>query len=154
MQKVALLTDYETQSRYFAKQDITVWHQCAKYGQATTVYNRWSDIRPLISLSHWFIVSLAMRFTRRSLLPLGVLAGSVLSQETVVGLTRDTAPPGQPFNFDVNTGANLQAATSNQPATSVEFTTQGGSPYTHPYDYQRIGDDGEPVEKFNTMASY
>ncbi|KAI0340276.1 catalase-domain-containing protein [Trametopsis cervina] len=99
-----------------------------------------------------------MRFTRRSLLPLGVLAGSVLSQETVVGLTRDTAPPGQPFNFDVNTGANLQAATSNQPATSVEFTTQGGSPYTHPYDYQRIGDDGplllQDARMIETLAHF
>ena len=58
-------------------------------------------------------------------------------------LSRDTAPPtAQDYSFDIEAGAELQAETSNEPATSLEFTTEAGVPYSQPYDYQRIGSDG------------
>ena len=62
------------------------------------------------------------------------------------GLARDTAPPGQAgsFSFDVNSGFNVQEKTSGEDATQVEYTLDNGSPYPHPYQYVRIGSDGEP----------
>ena len=61
------------------------------------------------------------------------------------GLARDTAPASQAasFNFDINTGIAVQEKTSTEDATDVEFTLDNGSPYPHPYQYQRIGSDGE-----------
>ena len=58
------------------------------------------------------------------------------------GLARDTAAAPQ-YAFDLNTGAELQVQTSEKPATELEFTTEGGTPYAMPYDYQRIGSDGK-----------
>ncbi|KAI0704190.1 catalase-domain-containing protein [Cerioporus squamosus] len=60
------------------------------------------------------------------------------------GLARDTAPASQAgsFNFDINTGMAVQEKTSTEDATEVEFTLDNGSPYPHPYQYQRIGSDG------------
>ncbi|TBU30380.1 catalase-domain-containing protein [Dichomitus squalens] len=60
------------------------------------------------------------------------------------GLARDTAPPSQAesFNFDVNTGFNVQEKTSGEDATEVDYTLDNGSPYPHPYQYVRIGSDG------------
>lgn len=43
----------------------------------------------------------------------------------------------------MNAGANLQEQTSNKDASDVEYTLENGSPYPHPYQYQRIGSDGE-----------
>lgn len=60
------------------------------------------------------------------------------------GLARDTAPPSQAasFNFDVDSGFNVQERTSAEDATDVDYTLDNGSPYPHPYQYQRIGDNG------------
>ncbi len=57
------------------------------------------------------------------------------------GLVRDTAASSQ-YTFDLNAGAELQVQTSEKPATALEFTNEGGTPYAMPYDYQRIGSDG------------
>lgn len=87
-----------------------------------------------------------MRLDPRAFLSFALLSGNVLSQHAyghAPGLTRDTAPPGaQPYSFDLNAGPELQAVTSEQAATDLEFTTEGGVPYSQPYDYQRIGSDG------------
>ncbi|KAJ3542899.1 hypothetical protein NM688_g5925 [Phlebia brevispora] len=48
----------------------------------------------------------------------------------------------QSYTFDVNAGAELQVQTSLEEAPSLEFTNEGGTPYSMPYDYQRIGSDG------------
>ncbi|OSC99328.1 catalase-domain-containing protein [Trametes coccinea BRFM310] len=60
------------------------------------------------------------------------------------GLRRDTAPPTQAAasGFDLNQGFNIQEQTSGEDATQVEYTLDNGSPYPHPYEYQRIGADG------------
>ncbi|KAI0649743.1 catalase-domain-containing protein [Trametes meyenii] len=60
------------------------------------------------------------------------------------GLKRDTAPPGQAstFAFDVSHGLQVQEQTSSEEAPSLEFTLDNGSPYPHPYEYERIGSDG------------
>ena len=58
------------------------------------------------------------------------------------GLARDTAPTSQ-YTFDINTGPELQTETSEKLAPDLEFTTDGGVPYSMPYDYQRIGSDGK-----------
>ncbi|EIW53214.1 catalase-domain-containing protein [Trametes versicolor FP-101664 SS1] len=42
----------------------------------------------------------------------------------------------------MNAGANLQEQTSSKDASDVEYTLENGSPYPHPYQYQRIGSDG------------
>lgn len=63
------------------------------------------------------------------------------------GLVRDTAAPS-PYTFDLNAGADLQAQTSEKPATALEFTNEGGTPYSMPYDYQRIGSDGKETFQF------
>ena len=60
----------------------------------------------------------------------------------VAGLARDTAPSTS-YTYDINTGSDLQIETSEKPAPDLEFTTDGGVPYAMPYDYQRIGSDGE-----------
>ncbi len=61
------------------------------------------------------------------------------------GLARDTAPPSQEavFHFDMNTGIDVQEKTATEDANEVEYTLDNGSPYPHPYEYQRIGDNGE-----------
>lgn len=73
--------------------------------------------------------------------------GLAVSHETwpdSASLARDTAPPGvQEYSFDIDAGAELQSETSKEPATALEFTTEAGVPYSQPYDYQRIGSDGE-----------
>lgn len=63
------------------------------------------------------------------------------------GLARDTAPPSQAaaFNFDVSTGIDVQEKTATQDAGDVEYTLDNGSPYPHPYEYQRIGDNGDQL---------
>ncbi|KAI0758857.1 catalase-domain-containing protein [Fomes fomentarius] len=60
------------------------------------------------------------------------------------GLARDTAPPNQEagFNFDMNTGIDVQEKTATEDANEVEYTLDNGSPYPHPYEYQRIGHNG------------
>ncbi|KAH9848102.1 catalase-domain-containing protein [Lenzites betulinus] len=60
------------------------------------------------------------------------------------GLRRDTAPASQAaaYSFDVSGGFNTQEQTSSMDATDVEFTLENGSPYPHPYEYQRIGSNG------------
>ncbi|KAI0634572.1 catalase-domain-containing protein [Trametes polyzona] len=60
------------------------------------------------------------------------------------GLRRDTAPPtqGAAYEYDMNTGATTQEQTSTKEASDLEFTLENGSPYPHPYEYQRIGSDG------------
>ncbi len=58
------------------------------------------------------------------------------------GLARDTAPASQ-YTFDINAGAELQTETSEKSAPDLDFTTEGGVPYSMPYDYQRIGSDGK-----------
>ncbi|KAI0366552.1 catalase-domain-containing protein [Pilatotrama ljubarskyi] len=59
------------------------------------------------------------------------------------GLERDTAPPSPAaYQYDVNTGFNVQEKTSTEAAPAVDFTLENGSPYPHPYEYQRIGADG------------
>ncbi len=47
-----------------------------------------------------------------------------------------------PFNFDVNTGFQVQEQTADEDATVVEYTSDNGSPFPHPYEYQRIGANG------------
>lgn len=76
---------------------------------------------------------------------LAIIAGSALANwQNAPGLARDTAPPGaSPYTFDLNAGAALQTETDDKPATDVEFTTGGGVTHSQPYDYQRIGSDGE-----------
>ena len=71
-----------------------------------------------------------------------LLHSSFAYYPAVPGLVRDTAAPSQ-YPFDLNTGAELQAQTSEKPATALEFTNEGGTPYAMPYDYQRIGSDGK-----------
>ena len=58
------------------------------------------------------------------------------------GLARDTAPASQPFTFDLNSGPELQAQTDEKSAPQVSFSTEGGVPYSQPYDGQKIGSDG------------
>ncbi|EJD36801.1 catalase-domain-containing protein [Auricularia subglabra TFB-10046 SS5] len=50
--------------------------------------------------------------------------------------------PRDGYSFDLNTGANDQRASASKPAQQVEFTTEGGTAQSHPYVYQRIGQDG------------
>ena len=68
------------------------------------------------------------------------------------GLARDTAAAPQ-YAFDLNTGSELQVQTSEKPATELEFTTEGGTPYAMPYDYQRIGSDGRACHPLSIQAS-
>ena len=60
------------------------------------------------------------------------------------GLARDTAPTSQ-YTFDINAGFDLQSQTSEEAAPDLDFTTDGGVPYSMPYDYQRIGSDGASI---------
>ena len=73
---------------------------------------------------------------------LTVAAPALANFPSAAGLARDTAPASQ-YDFDLNAGAELQAQTSEKSAPELEFTTDGGVPYSMPYDYQRIGSDGE-----------
>ena len=47
-----------------------------------------------------------------------------------------------PFTFNVNSGFQVQEQTADEDATVVEYTSDNGSPFPHPYEYQRIGDNG------------
>lgn len=47
------------------------------------------------------------------------------------------------YTFNLNTGVNLQGSTDAESATDLTFSTEAGVPYTHPYDAQKIGSDGE-----------
>ena len=47
-----------------------------------------------------------------------------------------------PFTFNVNSGFQVQEQTADEHATVVEYTSDNGSPFPHPYEYQRIGDNG------------
>ncbi|KAL1715661.1 catalase-like domain-containing protein [Schizophyllum commune] len=73
------------------------------------------------------------------LLPIA-LAGSVLGWfpgQDAPGLRRR-----DDFSFDINQGQDTQRDTASMDAPDLEFTTDGGTPFYHPYEYQRIGDDG------------
>ena len=61
------------------------------------------------------------------------------------GLVRNVDPRSSavPFNFDVDAGFNVQEQTADEDATVVEYTSDNGSPFPHPYEYQRIGNDGQ-----------
>jgi hypothetical protein len=59
---------------------------------------------------------------------LGVLVGLVLAQDS--------------FSVDLNAGSGLQLQTDGKAAPGLTFSSEGGVPYTHPYDTQRIGSDG------------
>lgn len=89
-----------------------------------------------------------------------ILAGFSFAQQSwrnAPGLARDTSPVGQSFTFDLNSGPELQAQIDEKPATQVSFSTEGGVPYSQPYDAQRIGSDGmwnlHPVCK-NCLISF
>lgn len=70
--------------------------------------------------------------------------GKTLANNAVNEFTSTTDASGaQDFAVDVEAGANLQVETSGEPATALEFTTDGGVPFFNPYAYQRIGSDGE-----------
>lgn len=56
------------------------------------------------------------------------------------------------FKFDINTGADLQRDLASKSAPEVEFTTEGGTPQSHPYVYQRIGSDGMLAPQAGTGA--
>ncbi|KAI0696337.1 catalase-domain-containing protein [Cytidiella melzeri] len=103
-----------------------------------------------------------MRFNRQRLLPFVIIVCSVFAIEAlanVQNLARDTAAPGsQAFSFNVEYGSDMQVATSKEPATAMEFTTDGGVPHSNPYDYQRIGSNGpllmQDVRLVETLAHF
>lgn len=78
-----------------------------------------------------------------SLTLLAGLAAGQYSPRNAAVFARDTAPPGQSFAFDLNSGPELQLSTDEKPATEMSFSTEGGVPYSQPYDAQRLGSDGE-----------
>ncbi|KAI0074272.1 catalase-domain-containing protein [Panus rudis PR-1116 ss-1] len=77
----------------------------------------------------------------QTLLALLCLIGAVASfpGENAPGLQ---SRAGQPYNVDLQAAATLQLDTSDKDAPDVLFTTEGGTPYSQPYDFQRIGADG------------
>lgn len=78
----------------------------------------------------------------RSVFTLACVIGSASAfpGEDAPGLRR---APGEAFNFDVSSGPQTQVSTSDKDAPSVVFTTEGGTPYSQPYDAQRISSDGK-----------
>ena len=72
---------------------------------------------------------MARLLLRSSLVSLAVLAGMALAQDS--------------FTFDLNTGSDLQLQTDGKAAPEVTFSSSGGTPYTNPYDAQKIGSDGQ-----------
>ncbi|KAH8832133.1 catalase-domain-containing protein [Flagelloscypha sp. PMI_526] len=59
-----------------------------------------------------------------------------------LGLGGHAARNGNGFSFDINSGPQKQRDTSTKDARDVEFSTDGGTPFHHPYETQRIGADG------------
>ncbi|GBE83330.1 Catalase [Sparassis crispa] len=55
------------------------------------------------------------------------------------GSSSDGSGAGQ---YAINTGLDVQLATSEESAPDVVYTTDNGAPYTNPYDAQRIGSNG------------
>ncbi|KIY68934.1 catalase-domain-containing protein [Cylindrobasidium torrendii FP15055 ss-10] len=49
---------------------------------------------------------------------------------------------GDAFTVDFQDGVNTQVESGAKPDAEVEYTTDGGTPVAHPYEYQRIGSDG------------
>ncbi len=49
---------------------------------------------------------------------------------------------GETFTVDFQDGVNAQDDTSKKPNSALYYTTDGGTPVAHPYEYQRIGSDG------------
>jgi hypothetical protein len=75
-----------------------------------------------------------MHVNLRLSLPVITLCCSLLVREAWAG--------GDSFSVDLNAGFDLQAETSKEPATALEFTDDGGVLHFNPYDAQRIGSDG------------
>ena len=77
----------------------------------------------------------------RSVFALACVVGSTsgFPGENAPGLKRAVDPS---VKFDITSGPQTQVTTSDKDAPSVVFTTEGGTPYSQPYDYQRIGSDG------------
>ncbi|KAI0784110.1 catalase-domain-containing protein [Abortiporus biennis] len=69
---------------------------------------------------------------------LSLPAASFPGQDAPGLVSRD----GEAFSFDLATGFQTQEQTSSKPAPEVVFTNEGGTPYSQPYDAQRIGSDG------------
>ncbi|KAH7096779.1 catalase-domain-containing protein [Auriculariales sp. MPI-PUGE-AT-0066] len=49
---------------------------------------------------------------------------------------------GDAFSFDINEGVDVQRKLADSKSEDVTFTTDGGTPQSHPYVNQRIGSDG------------
>ena len=112
-----------------------------------------ASVRPTVLARelHFLLSTFAMHSpTFRVLLSMVAVATTVhgwYPGQDAPGLARDTALASQAasYNFDINTGIAVQEKTSTEDATEVEFTLDNGSPYPHPYQYERIGSDGEQL---------
>lgn len=71
---------------------------------------------------------------------LAILSSRVLAQDS--------------FTFDINAGSDLQLQTDGKAAPSLTFSSEGGVPYTNPYDAQKIGSDGMPSVLFYLHSEY
>ena len=84
-----------------------------------------------------------MRAVRQRLLPLVTFVLSFVCIHETLAQSQSAPSGAQAFTFDIDAGADMQAATSKQPATALEFTTDGGVPFFNPYVAQHIGSDGK-----------
>ncbi|KAF9027411.1 catalase-domain-containing protein [Hymenopellis radicata] len=64
------------------------------------------------------------------------------SPDQAVPLSDVNEETGDAFTVDFQDGVNIQDDTSKQPSSALYYTSDGGTPVAHPYEYQRIGSDG------------
>lgn len=77
------------------------------------------------------------------LLPLLALLPQALAWfPTPDGPTVNAKRAGDAYTVDFQDGVNTQVESGVKPDAEVEYTTDGGTPVAHPYEYQRIGSNG------------
>lgn len=106
-------------------------HSQASYIKGRASYN---NLLAATCLTHPILDILRMRASLHRLLPFITLCCSLFVCEAL--------GEGDAFNVDLTAGFDLQAATSKEPATALEYTDEGGVLHFNPYDAQRIGSDG------------